>query len=53
MYFICLIVSTLLFQLKANKFLNIDAIIEGALHKLVIKPLKKFIYQCFVNEYTK
>ncbi|KAG1653318.1 Protein sprint [Nymphon striatum] len=40
-------------KLKANKFLNIDAIIEGALHKLVIKPLKKFIYQCFVNEYTK
>ncbi|CAM1308925.1 RIN2 (predicted) [Pycnogonum litorale] len=39
-------------KLKANKFLNIDAIIEGALHKLVIKPLKKFIYQCFVNEYT-
>ncbi|XP_023235579.1 protein sprint-like [Centruroides sculpturatus] len=45
-------VNTFLFQLRPNEFLNIDAITEGALHKLVIKPLKSFIYQLFVNEYT-
>lgn len=40
-------------KLRPNEFLNIDAITEGALHKLVIKPLKSFIYQLFVNEYTR
>uniref|UniRef100_T1JA31 VPS9 domain-containing protein n=1 Tax=Strigamia maritima TaxID=126957 RepID=T1JA31_STRMM len=40
-------------KLKANEFLNLDAILEGVLHKIVIKPLKKHIYQLFVNEYTK
>ncbi len=40
-------------KLKQNEFLNIDAILEGALHKLVIKPLKNFLYQLFINEYNR
>ena len=40
-------------KLKANEFLNIDAILESALHRLVIKPMKKFLYQLFIKEYTK
>ena len=40
-------------KLKSNEFLNIDALLESALHRLVIKPLKKFLYQLFIREYTK
>ena len=40
-------------KLKANEFLNIDAILESVLHRLVIKPLKKFLYHLFIKEYTK
>ena len=40
-------------KLKPNEFLNIDAILESALHRLVIKPLKNFLYQLFITEYTK
>lgn len=40
-------------KLKANEFLNLDAILESVLNKIVIKPLKKHIYQLFVNEYTR
>nr|XP_006817430.1 PREDICTED: flocculation protein FLO11-like [Saccoglossus kowalevskii] len=32
---------------------NEDAIIEGALHKCVIKPLKAHIYQCLTREYSR
>lgn len=44
MYFLCYL------QLEANEILNIDAIIEGALHKCVIHPLKHHIYKLFVEE---
>ncbi|XP_015921183.1 protein sprint isoform X2 [Parasteatoda tepidariorum] len=40
-------------KLRSDEFLDIDAVIEDSLHKLVIKPLKGFIYQLFVNEYTR
>ncbi|XP_022246869.1 protein sprint-like isoform X2 [Limulus polyphemus] len=40
-------------KLQADKFLNIDLIIEETLHELVIKPLKEYIYQLFKNEYTR
>ncbi|XP_054709890.1 protein sprint-like [Uloborus diversus] len=40
-------------KLRSDEFLDIDAVIEDSLHKLVIKPLKAFIYQLFVNEYTR
>ncbi|XP_076306091.1 protein sprint-like isoform X2 [Tachypleus tridentatus] len=40
-------------KLQANKFLNIDLIIEETLHELVIKPLKEYIYQLFKDEYTR
>ncbi|XP_052273588.1 uncharacterized protein LOC127873694 isoform X4 [Dreissena polymorpha] len=40
-------------QLGKDEILNIDAIIEGALHVCVIQPLKQHIYNLFVNEYTR
>ena len=40
-------------KLKENEFLNIDAIIEGTLHKLVIKPLKDHLNHLFVEDYIK
>ncbi|XP_052767431.1 uncharacterized protein LOC128208118 isoform X3 [Mya arenaria] len=40
-------------QLGRDEILNIDAIIEGALHVCVIQPLKHFIYQLYVNELTR
>ena len=40
-------------QLGANEFLNIDAIIEGALHKCVVKPLRQHMYQLYVEEYSR
>jgi len=39
--------------LGTNEFLNIDAVLEGALHRCVIKPLKQHIYQLFVKEYQR
>lgn len=36
-------------RLKPEEFLNLEAIIMACLHKLVIKPLKEFIYQKFVS----
>ena len=40
-------------KLGADQFLNIDAIIEGALHVCVVKPLKKHLYGLFVDEYMR
>ncbi|XP_064600127.1 uncharacterized protein LOC135466527 isoform X2 [Liolophura sinensis] len=40
-------------KLEANEILNIDAIIEGALHKCVIHPLKHHIYKLFVEQYNR
>lgn len=41
------------FQLKSTEFLNLDAILEGVLHKLVVKPLKGHLQKLFVDHYTK
>lgn len=40
-------------QLKATEFLNLDAILEGVMHKLVVRPLKEHLYKLFVDEYTR
>nr|CAD7266052.1 unnamed protein product [Timema shepardi] len=40
-------------KLKANEFLNLDAILEGVMHKLVVRPLREHLYQLFVDEYTR
>lgn len=40
-------------QLKSTEFLNLDAILEGVLHKLVVKPLKSHLQKLFVDHYTK
>ncbi|XP_014681579.1 PREDICTED: protein sprint-like [Priapulus caudatus] len=39
-------------KLPPNEFLNIDAILEGVMHRIVIRPLKQHVYQCFVDEYS-
>jgi hypothetical protein len=55
-YFYALMLSyifTLIFQLNADEILNIDGIIEKALHVCVLRPLKHHIYRLFVEEYTK
>ncbi|RUS79026.1 hypothetical protein EGW08_013209, partial [Elysia chlorotica] len=39
-------------KLGANDILNIDAIIEQALHVCVLKPLKYHIYHLFVEKYN-
>lgn len=40
-------------QLKANEFLNLDAILEGVMHKLVVRPLREHLYRLFVSEYSR
>lgn len=40
-------------RLKPNQFLNIDSILEAALQKLIIKPLKSYIYELFIKHYTE
>uniref|UniRef100_A0A1B6C8N4 Protein sprint n=1 Tax=Clastoptera arizonana TaxID=38151 RepID=A0A1B6C8N4_9HEMI len=40
-------------KLRANEFLNLDAILEGVMHKLVVRPLKEHLYRLFVDDYTK
>lgn len=40
-------------QLRANEFLNLDAILEGVMHKLVVRPLRDHLYRLFVEEYTR
>ncbi|CAL1531236.1 unnamed protein product [Lymnaea stagnalis] len=39
-------------KLGTNEILNIDAIIEQALHVCVLKPLKYHIYRLFVDKYS-
>lgn len=43
----------LYFQLKSTEFLNLDAILEGVMHKLVVKPLKNYLHKLFVDHYQK
>lgn len=50
--FFCFCVN-LPFQLKSTEFLNLDAILEGVMHKLVISPLKFHLCQLFVKEYEE
>ncbi|GLH14936.1 Protein sprint [Gryllus bimaculatus] len=40
-------------KLKANEFLNLDAILEAVMHKLVVRPLKEHLYRLFVEEYSR
>lgn len=40
-------------QLKSDEFLDVDLIIEDALHDIIVQPLKFSIYKLFVDEYTK
>ncbi|CDW52164.1 protein TAG 333, f [Trichuris trichiura] len=40
-------------NLKPNEFLNIDAILEGVLQKVVLAPLKPHIYHTLVKESSK
>ncbi|XP_059480304.1 protein sprint [Neocloeon triangulifer] len=40
-------------KLKANEFLNLDAILEGVMHKLVVRPLREHLYRLFVAEYSR
>ena len=40
-------------QLKSTEFLNLDAILESVMHKLVVRPLKEHLYHLFVEEYTR
>lgn len=39
--------------MKSTEFLNLDAILEGVMHKLVVRPLKEHLYHLFVDEYTR
>ncbi|XP_046487963.1 protein sprint isoform X2 [Neodiprion pinetum] len=39
-------------KLKPNEFLNLDAILEGVMMGLVVRPLKEHVYRLFVDHYT-
>jgi len=39
-------------RLKPNQFLNIDSILECTLQKLIIRPLKNFIYETCIRAYN-
>ncbi|XP_043284567.1 protein sprint isoform X2 [Venturia canescens] len=38
-------------KLKANEFLNLDAILEGVMMGLVVRPLREHVYRLFVDHY--
>jgi Ras and Rab interactor 2/3 len=38
-------------SLNADEFLNLDQILEGVMHQLVILPLKEYLYELFVDYY--
>ncbi|CAH1792387.1 unnamed protein product [Owenia fusiformis] len=40
-------------KLKSDEFLNIDVLLEGALHRCVVKPLKDHIYRLYNSDYNK
>ncbi|KAF7281801.1 hypothetical protein GWI33_004236 [Rhynchophorus ferrugineus] len=40
-------------KLKSTEFLNLDAILEGVMHKLVVRPLKSHLQKLFLDYYTK
>ncbi|XP_016842477.1 protein sprint isoform X2 [Nasonia vitripennis] len=39
-------------KLKANEFLNLDAILEGVMMCLVVRPLREHVYRLFVEHYA-
>lgn len=43
----------IIIQLKANEFMNLDAILEGVMLKLIVIPLRDHLYQLFVTQYTE
>uniref|UniRef100_A0AC34GGX4 Uncharacterized protein n=1 Tax=Panagrolaimus sp. ES5 TaxID=591445 RepID=A0AC34GGX4_9BILA len=40
-------------NLNANEFLNIDAILEAVLHKILLGPVKNHLYHLMVKEYSR
>uniref|UniRef100_A0A183EE56 RUN domain-containing protein n=1 Tax=Gongylonema pulchrum TaxID=637853 RepID=A0A183EE56_9BILA len=40
-------------RLNANEFLNIDAILEAVLHKIVLCPVKPHLYHLMVREHSR
>ncbi len=40
-------------RLKADEFLNLDTILEGVMHQLVVLPLREYLYGLFVDFYTR
>lgn len=40
-------------RLKADEFLNLDTILEGVMHTLVVLPLREHLYGLFVDYYSK
>ncbi|KAL1509626.1 hypothetical protein ABEB36_004335 [Hypothenemus hampei] len=40
-------------KLRSTEFLNLDAILEGVMHKIVVRPLKSHLQKLFLNFYTK
>ncbi|XP_044730872.1 protein sprint isoform X2 [Chrysoperla carnea] len=40
-------------KLKSTEFLNLDAILEGVLHRLVVRPLRSHLQSLFVEFYTR
>ncbi len=39
-------------KLKANEFLNLDAILESVMMSLVVRPLREHVYRLFVEHYA-
>ncbi|KAJ8684442.1 hypothetical protein QAD02_020234, partial [Eretmocerus hayati] len=39
-------------KLKANEFLNLDAILENVMMHLVVRPLREHVYRLFVEHYA-
>lgn len=40
-------------RLKSTEFLNIDAILEGVLNKIILLPLKPHLYHLLVKDCSK
>ncbi|XP_054730491.1 protein sprint isoform X2 [Anastrepha obliqua] len=40
-------------RLKADEFLNLDAILETVMHQLVVLPLREHLYSMFVDYYKR
>jgi hypothetical protein len=38
-------------SLKFDEFLNLDQILEGVMHQLIVLPLKEYLYELFVDYY--